>query len=106
MHSKLVASMAPQLYGLFHVKLATLLMLIGGVPREDANGARIRGEVHMLLVGDPGTGAPEGRAGQLILPVAGWLLLLGVVLRGAELGCWHTCNQPNGWPWHAQLLCL
>ena len=54
--SKLVASMAPQLYGLFHVKLATLLMLIGGVPREDQDGARIRGEVHMLLVGDPGTG--------------------------------------------------
>lgn len=53
---KLVASIAPQLYGLFHVKLATLLMLIGGVPREDNSGSRIRGEVHMLLVGDPGTG--------------------------------------------------
>lgn len=51
--------MAPQLHGLFHVKLLMLLMLIGGVPREDQNGAHIRGEVHMLLVGDPGTGAEE-----------------------------------------------
>lgn len=54
---RLRCSVAPQLHGLFHVKLLMLLMLIGGVPREDQNGAHIRGEVHMLLVGDPGTGA-------------------------------------------------
>ena len=35
-------------------------MLIGGVPRESPDGARIRGEVHMLLVGDPGTGEQAG----------------------------------------------
>lgn len=50
-------SVCPQIYGLFAVKLACLLMLIGGVPRLDASGTAIRGEVHMLLVGDPGTGA-------------------------------------------------
>ena len=50
-------SVCPQIYGLFAVKLACLLMLIGGVARADASGTAIRGEVHMLLVGDPGTGA-------------------------------------------------
>ena len=55
---QIVASVCPELHGLFTVKLATLLMLIGGVERTDAaSGTRIRGEVHMLLVGDPGTGA-------------------------------------------------
>ena len=50
-------SVCPQIYGLFPVKLACLLMLIGGVARADAGGTHIHGEVHLLLVGDPGTGA-------------------------------------------------
>ena len=43
-------SVCPQLYGLFTVKLALLLMLIGGVERVDDSGMRVRGQVHMLLV--------------------------------------------------------
>ncbi|KAL4423819.1 hypothetical protein ABPG75_001120 [Micractinium tetrahymenae] len=57
--NKIVASICPELHGLFHVKLATLLMLIGGVERQDGSGTHIRGEVHMLLVGDPGTGKSQ-----------------------------------------------
>ncbi len=42
---------AMQIHGMFDVKLATLLMLIGGVARHDTgSGGRVRGEVHMLLV--------------------------------------------------------
>ncbi len=49
--------MCPQIHGLFTVKLATAIMLAGGVAREDPDGGgQIRGEIHMLLVGDPGTG--------------------------------------------------
>lgn len=55
-----MASVCPELHGLFNVKLATLLMLIGGVERTDPGGTHIRGEVHMLLVGDPGTGRQVG----------------------------------------------
>ena len=56
--NRVLASICPQLHGLFLVKLATALMLIGGVAQRDPHtGARCRAELHMLLVGDPGTGA-------------------------------------------------
>ncbi|KAJ1812006.1 DNA helicase mcm9, partial [Coemansia sp. RSA 2598] len=52
---EIVAAMCPRVYGLHSVKLAVLLVLLGGVARADTRGMRVRGEAHMLLVGDPGT---------------------------------------------------
>ncbi|KAL3620957.1 DNA helicase mcm9 [Castilleja foliolosa] len=43
----------PQVFGLFTVKLAVALTLIGGVQHVDASGTKVRGESHLLLVGDP-----------------------------------------------------
>ena len=57
--NQLLASFCPQVYGLFLVKLAVSVVLCGGVEREDANGTRVRGEPHMLMVGDPGTGKSQ-----------------------------------------------
>ena len=54
--NQILAGICPALYGLCMVKLALMLMLIGGEPRVDEAGARVRAELHMLLVGDPGTG--------------------------------------------------
>eukprot|EP00879_Flechtneria_rotunda_P024600 GHRR01026096.1.p1 GENE.GHRR01026096.1~~GHRR01026096.1.p1 ORF type:complete len:579 (+),score=182.66 GHRR01026096.1:450-2186(+) len=57
--NKILASICPQIYGLFLVKLAVALTLIGGCARQDDSGSHIRGECHMLLVGDPGTGKSQ-----------------------------------------------
>ncbi|KAK9666919.1 hypothetical protein RND81_14G220800 [Saponaria officinalis] len=55
----ILGGICPQVFGLFTVKLAVALTLIGGVQQVDASGTKIRGESHLLLVGDPGTGKSQ-----------------------------------------------
>ncbi|XP_056163376.1 probable DNA helicase MCM9 isoform X2 [Syzygium oleosum] len=55
----IIRGICPQVFGLFTVKLAVALTLIGGVQHVDASGTKIRGESHLLLVGDPGTGKSQ-----------------------------------------------
>ena len=51
-YSKLAASIAPTIYGNETVKLAIALQLFGGV-RKDIGGTHLRGDIHILLIGDP-----------------------------------------------------
>ncbi|KAL3673166.1 hypothetical protein V7S43_002461 [Phytophthora oleae] len=57
--NEIVASVCPKVYGLFMVKLAVALTVIGGVSYVDETGMKTRGEPHMLLIGDPGTGKSQ-----------------------------------------------
>eukprot|EP01083_Nonionella_stella_P230735 815340_1 len=54
----ILANLCPQLCGMYVIKLAVALTIIGGMPREEY-GTRIRGQSHLLLVGDPGTGKSQ-----------------------------------------------
>ena len=54
-HRKLIASLAPSIYGYGDIKEAVLYLLFSGVPKRLPDGVTIRGETNVLLVGDPGT---------------------------------------------------
>ncbi|MBC7108406.1 MAG: ATP-binding protein [Methanomassiliicoccales archaeon] len=51
---KIVKSISPAIYGYEIEKEAIALQLFGGVPKQLEDGTRIRGDIHILLVGDPG----------------------------------------------------
>ncbi len=69
---KLINSVAPSIFGYERIKEALILQLAGGVQKKRADGTTVRGDMHVLLVGDPGSGksqllkrisiiAPKGR---------------------------------------------
>jgi replicative DNA helicase Mcm len=51
---KVVLSLAPTIKGMEEEKEAIALQLFGGVEKRQPDGIRIRGDIHVLLVGDPG----------------------------------------------------
>ena len=69
---RLVQSIVPSVYGFEKIKESVLLQLFGGVKKVKSDGGSTRGDMHILLVGDPGvaksvtlkfvsTIAPRGR---------------------------------------------
>ncbi len=53
-HQKLLNSIAPSIYGNDYIKEAVLYLLLSGVSK-DLEDMKIRGDINVLLVGDPGT---------------------------------------------------
>ena len=71
LYKKMVNSIAPSIYGHSKIKEALILQLFGGI-RKTRGGVSTRGDIHMLLIGDPGAAksqilkrinnvAPKGR---------------------------------------------
>lgn len=69
---RLSQSISPSVYGFDKIKEALLLQLFSGVKKPRSDGGKTRGNIHVLLVGDPGvaksvtlkfisTIAPKGR---------------------------------------------
>ncbi|KAI8384368.1 DNA replication licensing factor MCM7 [Radiomyces spectabilis] len=53
-YSHLARSIAPEIYGHDDVKKVLLLLLVGGVTKTVGDGMKIRGDINVCLMGDPG----------------------------------------------------
>src|SRR3989339_462315 len=58
-HNRLIRSIAPSIYGHEKIKEAILLQLFGGIRKTKKDGTIVRGDLHVLLVGDPGCGKSQ-----------------------------------------------
>lgn len=56
---RLINSVAPSIYGHEKVKEALILQLFGGVRKKKDDGSVTRGDIHVLLIGDPGSGKSQ-----------------------------------------------
>lgn len=58
-YEQMISSIAPSIYGHDKVKEALLLQLFGGVQKKRLDGVVTRGDMHVLLIGDPGAGKSQ-----------------------------------------------
>jgi len=58
-YEKLIASFAPHIYGHEVIKEAILLLIVGSVTKKLEDGSTRRGDINLLLVGDPGVAKSE-----------------------------------------------
>lgn len=95
---KLIRSFCPHLYGLDPIKLAMLLLCVGAEPRINASTKqRIRGDLVILLVGDPGTGKSE--FGLFLLKVVpGSIRTIGGKKTTTAAALTSAIDQNNGIP--------
>jgi replicative DNA helicase Mcm len=55
-YEQMIGAIAPTIHGYDEEKLAMTLQLFSGVTKNLPDESRIRGDLHILLIGDPGTG--------------------------------------------------
>jgi replicative DNA helicase Mcm len=58
-YDKIISSTAPSIQGYREVKEAIALQLFGGSAKELEDKTRLRGDIHILIVGDPGIGKSQ-----------------------------------------------
>ena len=52
---RIAKSIAPSIYGHINIKTGIALALFGGQEKHPSGTHRLRGDINMLLLGDPGT---------------------------------------------------
>ncbi len=59
LYQRLISSFAPHIHGHSLIKEAILLLIVGSTKRIFSDGTKIRGDINIFLVGDPGTAKSE-----------------------------------------------
>ena len=54
-YEKLARSIAHAIFGHEEIKKGILLLLMGGLNKETIEGVKLRGDINMMIVGDPST---------------------------------------------------
>tara|TARA_Y100000310_G_scaffold345857_1_gene471563 strand:+ start:12583 stop:17358 length:4776 start_codon:yes stop_codon:yes gene_type:complete len=65
--TRLVGSMAPSIYGYERIKEALLYQMMGGTRKTRQDNVTSRGDMHILLIGDPGAGKCTHGSTRIIL---------------------------------------
>jgi len=58
-YEKVWSSIAPAIYGFEDIKKAVGCLLFGGVRKKLPDGMVLRGDINVLLIGDPSTGKSQ-----------------------------------------------
>lgn len=106
-YSKLVASIAPALFGLEEVKEAVAMQLFGGEQKILKDGSRIRGDIHILLIGDPSTAKSQlMKISSTIIPRGRYVSGKGVTQAGLTASVVRDEEFMGGWVLEAGALVL
>ncbi len=58
-YEKLIGSLAPSLYGMKDIKESVIMQLFGGVQHILRDRIKFRGDIHILLIGEPASGKSQ-----------------------------------------------
>jgi replicative DNA helicase Mcm len=86
---RLTESIAPSVYGDEMIKEALLLQLFGGIKKMKSDGGSTRGDIHILLVGDPGV------AKSVLLKFISTIGPKGRYVSGKSASAAGLCVSPN-----------
>jgi len=106
-YEKLVASIAPAIYGLDDIKLAIALQLFGGEEHIQKDRSRVRGEIHILLIGDPSTAKSQlMKVASTLIPRARYVSGKGITGVGITATVTRDEELFGGWVLEAGALVL
>ncbi|OAQ51511.1 hypothetical protein HTG_19075 [Natrinema mahii] len=104
-YEKMVESIAPTIYGCDQEKLAMLLQLFSGVTKQLPDETRIRGDIHIGLLGDPGVGKSQlARYAARVAPRAVHVSATNTTEVGLTAAAKRTSSSNSTWTFEAGAL--